>query len=102
MMSLRQTDRTPLQKSLAWLFALVIVGFGLVQAVHVHNDLAKQSAPASHCSLCLAAHHAAAVVPDHDAPAPALRASAVTLTESHLESQLRVGASFIRPPPQTL
>jgi len=102
MTPLRQFDRSPLQVVLAVTFAFVMVGFGLVQAVHVHNDFAKQTSPASHCSLCIAAHNTAAVVTTSSAPAPVLESAAVAVYETQFEPHIRIGASFIRPPPQSL
>ena len=40
-----------------------MAGFGFVQAVHVHDALAGQSSPASHCSVCVAAHNAVLITP---------------------------------------
>ena len=99
---LRQLDRSPLQKSLAVVFALAMVGLGFVQAVHVHEDLARQSTPPSHCSLCVAAHHAVAVVTTGGATVPLVQAAVVTPVETPRESCVQIGASFIRPPPQIL
>ena len=61
-----------LQKWTAVFFALVMAGFGFVQAVHVHDAVAGQTSPASHCSLCVVAHSAAVASPVNAAPAPAI------------------------------
>src|SRR5450631_1095448 len=98
----RQFDRTPLQKWTAVLFVLVMAGFGFVQAVHVHDALASQSSPASHCSLCVVAHSAAVVTAISSAPAPALESARLAVLEPQLRSQLQVPSSYIRPPPQSL
>ena len=92
----------PLQKWTAVLFVLVMAGLGFVQAVHVHDALAGQNSPASHCSLCVAAHNAAAISPAHAAPALVAESAMLVLLEPQLQSRLRVGSSFIRPPPQNL
>jgi hypothetical protein len=102
MTPLRQFDRSPLQAGLAVVLALVMVGFGFVQAVHVHNELAKPASPASHCSLCIASHNTAVVVTASNAPAPVLESAIIAVHETQFEPQVRIGASFIRPPPQSL
>ncbi len=56
-----QFGRPLFQKWTAVFFVLVMAGFGFVQAVHVHDALTSQSAPASHCSLCVVAHSAALI-----------------------------------------
>jgi hypothetical protein len=99
---LRQFDRSPLQKYLAVVFALAMIGLGFVQAVHVHEGLANQTTPPSHCSLCVAAHHAVAVVSSSSAPVLLQEAAFVTPPEAQHQSSLQIGASFIRPPPQIL
>jgi len=99
---LRQFERSPLQKSLAVVFALAMIGLGFVQAVHVHDDLANQATPPSHCSLCVAAHHAVAVVTTGSAPVLLQEAAFINPPEAQHESSLQIGASFIRPPPQIL
>ena len=103
MKPLRQSERSLLQQCLAVLFVLLMIGFGFVQAVHVHDALAAQSSsPASHCSLCVVAHHAAAVAPVSVAPMPVTEAAVLVHTDPQLESRQQVGATFIRPPPQIL
>lgn len=98
----RQFNRHPLQKWTAAFFVLVMAALGFVQAVHVHEALAGQSAPASHCSLCVVAHSAAVITPASAAPAPILESATFVLSEPQLQSRLRVASSFIRPPPQNL
>jgi hypothetical protein len=102
MLSVRQLDRSLLQKSLAVVFALAMVAIGFVQAVHVHDDLTRQTTPPSHCSLCVAAHHAVAVVTSGSVPALLQETAVVTPPEAQRESSVQIGASFIRPPPQVL
>lgn len=102
MKPLFQIDRRTLKKFTAAFFVLVMAGFGIVQAVHVHDVLAKQTPPASHCSLCVVAHSAAVVTPVNAAVAPVVTSAAVALSDPQLRSQLRVASSFIRPPPQSL
>jgi len=85
------------------LFVLLMIGFGFVQAVHVHDALAGQSSsPASHCSLCVVAHHAAAVAPASVAPMPVTGVAVLAQADPRPESRQQVGATFIRPPPQIL
>jgi len=99
---LRQLDRSPGQKCLAVVFALAMLGIGFVQAVHVHDDLARQSTPPSHCSLCVAAHNPVAVVSTGGAPLPVVESAPVLPAETPREAFLSIGAAFIRPPPQVL
>ena len=103
MKPLRQFERSLLRQCTAVAFVLLMLGFGFVQAVHVHDALAGQtSSPASHCSLCVVAHHAAAVVPVTVAPLPMVEEAVLSAAAPQPESRLQVGATFIRPPPQTL
>lgn len=102
MKRIHQFDRPLLQKWTAVLFVLVMAGFGFVQAVHVHDALAGQSSPASHCSLCVVAHSAAVITPGSVAHAPILESAMLALSEPQLQSRLHVVSSFIRPPPQNL
>ena len=97
-----QFERSPQRKCLAVLFVLVMVGFGFVQAVHVHDVLAKQTSPASHCSLCVVAHSAASITPASAAPMPVTDSAKIAVLEPQLQSQLHVTSSNIRPPPQNL
>ena len=97
-----QFGRPPLRKWTALLCVLVMAGFGLVQAVHVHNAVAGQSAPASHCSLCVVAHSAALISPSGTAPVLAYESAQIALLEPQLQSRLHVASSHIRPPPQNL
>jgi len=102
MKPLHQLNRSSLRKFTAAFFVLVIAGFGMVQAVHVHDVLAKQTSPASHCSLCVVAHSAAVVTPVSAAIAPVVTSAAVAVSDPQLRSRLEVASSFIRPPPQSL
>ena len=97
-----QQLKSPLQKWTAVLFVLLMAGFGFVQAVHVHDVLAGQTSPASHCSVCVAAHNAVLVTPPSTAPLPVLSSALLDASEPQLESRLHVTSSFIRPPPQSL
>ena len=97
-----QSDRPQLQKWIALLFVLVMAGFGFVQAVHVHDALASQSSPASHCSLCVVVHSAAQISPTSSAPAPVSGTAQIALLDPQLQSQLQIISSYIRPPPQNL
>ena len=102
MLRFRQFGRFPLEKCVAVVFAVAMVGIGFVQAVHVHDDLAKQSTPPSHCSLCVAAHQTAEVVATSGMALPVVKAALVALPETQHESCLYVTEPFIRPPPQVL
>jgi len=102
MNEIHQFDRPLLRKWTALLFVLVMAGFGFVQAVHVHDTLAKQTLPASHCSLCVVAHSAALITPPSAAPVPVLASALLAPSDPQLQSQLHVAFSFIRPPPQVL
>ena len=97
-----QTIDHRLKKYAAVFFVVLIAAFGLVQAVHVHDTLAKQSSPASHCSLCVIAHSAAVATPACTAFTPAVESAPLAASDPQLQSQLRVASSFIRPPPQSL
>jgi len=102
MKPLHQLSRPALRKFTAAFFVLVIAGFGFVQAVHVHNALATQTSPASHCSLCVVAHSAAVVTPVNTAIAPIVTTAAFAVSDPQLQSHLEVASSFIRPPPPSL
>ena len=97
-----QTITHRLKKYVAVLFVVLIAGFGFVQAVHVHDTLAKQSSPASHCSLCVIAHSAAVVTPAGTSLVPIVRSGLLAVSDPQLRSQLQVASSFIRPPPPVL
>jgi hypothetical protein len=97
-----QFGRPLLRKWTALLFVLVMAGFGFVQAVHVHDALAGQAAPASHCSLCVVAHSAALITSASGAPAPVFNSTQLAVLEPQLQSRLQVASSYIRPPPQDL
>jgi len=97
-----QFGRHPLQKWTALLFVLVMAGFGFVQAIHVHDALARKTAPESHCSLCVVAHSAALISPAGVAPMPVFDTAQVAVIEPQLQSHLQVAFSYIRPPPQNL
>jgi hypothetical protein len=95
-------DRRTLRKFTSAFFVLVIAGFGFVEAVHLHYAVAKQTSPASHCSLCVVAHSAAVVTPVNAALAPAATSAPLAISDPQLQSQLQVASSSIRPPPQSL
>jgi hypothetical protein len=97
-----QVDRHTLRKFAVALLVLVIAGFGFVQAVHVHDALAKPSSPASHCSLCVVAHSGAVITAAGAAVAPVVTSAAIVVSDAQLQSHLDVASSFIRPPPQSL
>jgi hypothetical protein len=95
-------ERSSMQKCVALTLGLLMVGIGFVQAVHVHDALARQSSPASHCSFCVVAHNAAVITAVNSAPLPVVNASLLVNAQPQLTSRQQVGASFIRPPPQSL
>jgi len=98
-----QFEPTLLRKCTALLFVVLMVGFGFVQAVHVHDAVARQSSsPASHCSVCGVAHHAAVVTPLNTAMALVVASTVLAAGEPQQQPSLHVGTSFIRPPPQSL
>ena len=96
-----QTIDHGLKKYAAVFFVVLIAGFGFVQAVHVHDTLATQSSPASHCSLCVIAH-SAVVTPAGTSLTPIVESAPLAVSDPQLRSQLQVASSFIRPPPQSL
>jgi hypothetical protein len=97
-----QLKPSPFQKWTALLFVLVMAGFGLVQAVHVHDELAGQASPTSHCSLCVVGHNAALITPASAAPAQVTDSAQIAVVQPRLQSHLHATSSFIRPPPQNL
>ena len=97
-----QVDRHRLQTFSVALLVLVIAGFGFVQAVHVHDALAKPSFPVSHCSLCVVAHSGAVITAAGAAVAPVVTSAAIAVSDAQLQSHLEGTSSFIRPPPQSL
>jgi hypothetical protein len=98
----QQFEHSLAQKCTAVLFALLMVGFGFVQAVHVHNAEAGQPSPATHCSLCVVAHSAALITPVSTAPTQVANAVKIAVLEPQLQSHLHATRSNIRPPPQDL
>ena len=102
MKPLRQFEASLLQRCTALLFVFLMAGFGFVQAVHVHDVLAGQASPTSHCSVCVAAHNAVLISPPSAAPLPVVSTAFLEASEPQLESRLQVAPSFIRPPPQSL
>ena len=95
-------DRSPTHKCVALALGLLMAAIGFVQAVHVHDALGRQSSPASHCSFCVVAHNAAVITPVNSAPVPVVKASLQDPCQLQRASRLLIGASFIRPPPQSL
>ena len=95
-------DRSPTYKWVALALGLLMAAIGFVQAVHVHDALGRQSSPASHCSFCVVAHNAAVITPVSSPPVPVVKASLQDPSQPQLTSRLLIGASFIRPPPQSL
>ena len=97
-----QFDRLPWKKCTAALFVLLMVGFGFVQAVHVHDALAGQASPPTHCSLCMVAHSGVLLTPAAVAPTQISESTKVAELEVQLQSHLHETHSNIRPPPQNL
>jgi hypothetical protein len=100
-----QFDRSLFQKWTALFFVLVIAAFGMVQAVHIHSELAPHGGlneSATHCSLCLATHSAATITEADPTPIPVVLSAAVFVGRSQAKSRLAVPTLFIRPPPATL
>jgi hypothetical protein len=95
-------DRLPMHKCVALTLGLLMVAIGCVQAVHVHDALARQSSPASHCSLCVVAHNAAVITPVSNAPAPVIEAYRSDAAQRQVVLAPQVLTSFIRPPPYSL
>jgi len=91
----RQFDRTPAMKWVVVLAVLMFAVFATAEAVHIHPS----AAPESHCSLCLAAHSAAAPTQASAAPVLALGFAPAESSEPQLQSRLFVSPASIRPPP---
>jgi hypothetical protein len=91
----RQFDRTPAMKWALVLAVLVFAVFATTEVVHIHPS----AAPESHCSLCLAAHSAAAPAQVSAAPVLALVFALTESSEPQLQSRLFVSFASIRPPP---
>jgi len=91
----RQFDRTPAMKWAVVLAVLVFAVFATAEVVHIHPG----KAPESHCSLCLAAHSAAAPAQVSAAPVLALIFAPAESSEPQLQSRLFVSPASIRPPP---
>jgi hypothetical protein len=102
MKPLRQFERSLLQQCTAVLFVLLMLGFGFVQAVHVHDARVGQNSPASHCSLCVVAHSGVLLAPATVAPTQVSDSTKVAELETQLQSHLHDTHSNIRPPPQNL
>jgi hypothetical protein len=97
-----QLAKPQVRRWTAVFFALVVAGLGFVQAVHMHDVLAGGTSPASHCSLCVAAHNAAVVTAVSSAAAPVVESTALVIPAPQSTSRLQLGTSFIRPPPSNL
>jgi len=97
-----QFDRTPALKWAAVLAILVFGVFATAEVVHFHARALAQgssSAPESGCSLCLAAHSAAAPTQPSATPVLALVFASAEASEPQLQSRLFVPVASIRPPP---
>jgi hypothetical protein len=90
-----QFDRTPAMKWAVLLAVLVFAVFAIAEVVHFHSV----TTPESQCSLCMAAHLAAAPTQVSAAPAPALVFAPAESSEPQLQSCLFVPVASIRPPP---
>ena len=78
---------------------LLIFGLGVIQAVHLHDELAPSGASHSHCALCVFSHGSAVVTAIRLAPTLVVDFASVHSTEPQLHSRLLVPAASIRPPP---
>jgi hypothetical protein len=95
----RQFDSAWWRLWIAGFMALLIVGMGFVQSIHLHNELAPHHAAHSHCALCVISHSPAVVTAARSAPAPVSDFAAFTAAEPQLHSRLLIASAFIRPPP---
>jgi hypothetical protein len=99
-----QFARNGVQHWTAFFVVLVMVVFGFVQAVHVHegraND-ARPNAPSTHCVSCVAVHSAAIKAEVSFAQVLSQQPGTTFTAEPQLEAQLVLFTSFIRPPPAT-
>jgi hypothetical protein len=97
-----QFDRTPAMKWAVVLGILVFAVFATAEAVHFHPSRVapgNSSAPESGCSLCLAAHSAAAPTEVSATPVLAFVFAPAESSEPQLQSRLFVPVASIRPPP---
>jgi hypothetical protein len=78
---------------------LLIAGLGLVQSVHVHEELAPSRATRTHCALCVFSHSPAVITAAGSAPAKVPEVAYSHLAEPQLQSRLLVASAFVRPPP---
>jgi len=81
---------------------LVFAVFATVEVVHFHSRTIAQgsaNAPETGCSLCLAAHSAAAPTEVSAAPVLAFVFAPVEPAEPQLQSRRFVPIASIRPPP---
>jgi hypothetical protein len=100
-----QSDSERSRKWKALLLVLVLAVFGVVQVVHVHNGSANEdgpSSPATHCSICVAAHAVPLAPAISPAPVLTFTTHLVFVSDPELGSHLVVSSAFIRPPPQAL
>jgi hypothetical protein len=95
MKSESQFDRTPAMKWAMVLAILLFAVFATIEVVHFH----PVTTPESHCSLCMAAHSAAAPTQVSAAPELALVFAPAESSEPQLQSRLFVSPASIRPPP---
>jgi hypothetical protein len=93
-----QFDQTPAMKFVVVLAVLLFAVFATTEVVHIHPG----KAPESHCSLCLAAHSAAAPAQVSAAPVLALVFAPAESAEPQLQSRLFVSPASIRPPPPVM
>jgi hypothetical protein len=90
-----QFDRKPAMKWMVVAAVLLFAVLATAEVVHFHPD----TAPESHCSLCMSAHSAAAPTQVSATPVLAFVFAPVKPTEPQLQSRLFVPIASIRPPP---
>jgi len=87
------------QRFVAAFAALLIAGLGIVQVVHLYDELASSDTSHSRCALCVLSHSPAVATAAGSAPAPIGKSSALVVADPQLHSRLLIAAAFIRPPP---
>jgi hypothetical protein len=96
---IRQLDRARWQRWIAVFATLLITGLSLIQAIHLHEELAPSSAAHSHCALCIFSHSPAVVTSARHAPIATSGFATLAPADAQLRSRLVVPSAFIRPPP---
>ena len=100
-----QSDSERSRKGNALLLVLVLAVCAVVQVIHVHTGSADEdgpTSPATHCSICVAAHAVPLAPAINPAPVLTFDTHVVSASDPELGSQLLIFFAFIRPPPQAL